>query len=126
MIKQFIEIDTSFEALHKWPECPYEDVSFLRNLHRHMIYVKVRVETTTDREIEFFRFKMLVDSIIESLYGTDRIKDLGSESMEAIGLLLLKALRARGFDQSMTISVSEDNQVRSIIEWDPLLEQKSA
>lgn len=122
MLKQHIEIVTTFEALHMWPGCPYEEVSFLRNLHRHMVYVTVRVETGSDREIEFFRFKMLVDSLIEKLYGRDLIKDLGSKSMESIGLDLLEALKSQGFLSSMVISVSEDNQVGSVLEWGPSTE----
>ena len=37
MIKQFIEIKTDFEAIHNWPECPFEDVDFLKHPHRHKI-----------------------------------------------------------------------------------------
>jgi len=82
------------------------------------VYVKVRVETTSDREIEFFRFKVLVDGLINLRFGADHVKNLGSMSMETVGLHLLEDLKLEGFNSSMVISVSEDNQVRSIIESD--------
>ena len=118
MIKQYIEIDTLFEALHHWPDCPYEDVRFLKYPHRHLIYIKVKILTTSDRQIEFFKFKMLVDDTIDKLYGNKRIKDLGSRSMEVIGRELLSELQKAGYNTPIQVSVSEDNQVRSIIEYE--------
>jgi len=39
---KYIIIKTQFEALHCWPDCPYEDVEFLKNSHRHIFYVTVK------------------------------------------------------------------------------------
>lgn len=117
-IKQWIEVDTQFEVLHYWAECPYEDVSFLRNIHRHKVFVKVRIDTTADREIEFFRFKQVVDAAIDDLYGSEKLKNIGSKSMEAVAKSILFALRQPGFYRhDMVISVSEDDQVRAILEY---------
>ena len=55
MRKTFVVVKTTFSALHAWPECPYEDVAFLRTPHRHVFYVTMKIQTTEDRELEFIR-----------------------------------------------------------------------
>lgn len=116
-VKQWIEVDTQFEALHSWPECPYEDVAFLRNAHRHMVYVTVRISTAVDREIEFFRFKRVVDDAIDELYGSKRLKNIESKSMETVAKELLDTVYPWEYGRDIVISASEDNQVRAIIEY---------
>lgn len=118
MIEQYIKIKTDFEATHNWPECKIHDVSFLKYEHRHKIYVTVQTETTTDRQIEFFIFKMAVDKIIQKLYGEVLLKHLGSRSMEQIGTEILRELKIDFPTQRYyKIEVSEDNQVSGIIVW---------
>ncbi len=116
-VKQWIEVETQFEALHCWPECPYDDVAFLKNKHRHMVYVTVRISTDTDREIEFFMFKRSVDATIDNLFGSERLKDIGTRSMEIVANELLYILSSWYNKHGIIISVSEDNQVRAILEY---------
>lgn len=117
VIQQYIEVDTTFQALHHWPECDIKEVLYLKDLHRHLIYVTVKAETSEDRGIEFFVFKEFIDKSIDELYGTDRTKNLGRKSMEEIGTDLLNKLREKFGDRYYQIKVSEDNQVRGIIEY---------
>lgn len=66
-MKSFIFIKTQFEGFHKYMNAP-EEVSFLRDLHRHIFHVKVWIEVTdNDRQIEFILFKRYVDKIIKDL-----------------------------------------------------------
>jgi 6-pyruvoyl-tetrahydropterin synthase len=118
MIKQYIEIKTDFEALHNWPECPYDDVFFLKNLHRHKIYIKVKIETTKDRQIEFFKFKYYIDDLIEKLFGNDRLKNIGRKSMEEICTLILNNLILEYKESRIIVTASEDDQVSGIVEYD--------
>lgn len=114
-MKRWIWINTSFQATHQWAECPHNDVAFLRDCHHHMFFVKVSTTVEhNDRDIEFLRFKKLVDDSIDNLYGTDRIKELGRKSCEDIAEELYNKLiqtdsnlAYRKFD----IEVSEDNLV---------------
>lgn len=118
MIEQYIKIKTDFEATHNWPECNIHDVSFLKYQHRHKIYITVETETTTDRQIEFFIFKMAVDRIIQKLYGSELLKILGRRSMEQIGKEILGELKIEFPTQKFyKIEASEDNQVSGIIVW---------
>jgi len=105
--KRFIVIRTSFEALHRWPECPFEDVSFLRDAHRHIFHVEVQVETSMDRQIEFIRFKRKVDKYIKKEFAG---KNLGSLSCEAIAEVLCYRMDAK------RVSVFEDNENGAIYE----------
>lgn len=116
--KQFIEVQTDFEAIHNWPECPFNDVSFLKYPHRHKIFIVVKIQTGKDREQEFFRFKWHVDSIIEDLFGKERIKLLGRRSMEEISNMILNILLQHYKKCNITVSASEDNQVRGIVEYE--------
>lgn len=118
MMKCFVEIKTEFEIIHNWPECPYNEVSFLKYPHRHKIYIIVKIETASDRQIEFFMLKSEVDKIIIKLYGVKQIKMLGRKSMEEISLDILNLLK-NSYHCSIEVSASEDNQVRGIIQYEP-------
>lgn len=91
MGRTYIIIRTSFEALHHWPDCPFEDVDFLRSPHRHIFHVEVKIETFADRGIEFIRHKRFVDALIDDWY---RGKNLGPKSCEVIAQELAEKLEA--------------------------------
>lgn len=111
MIKQFVKIKTDFEATHNWPECPFDSVSFLRNEHRHKIFITVEIKTDEDRQLEFFMLKNDVEEMIDSLFGTEKVKRLGRTSMEEICSKLLGKLKTSIGDTDMIIEASEDDQV---------------
>lgn len=69
--RRWIKVKTEFRGIHCWPECPYEEVAFLRDPHRHTFKVEVKIEVEhNDRGIEFFMFQHDVDREIAKLYGT--------------------------------------------------------
>jgi hypothetical protein len=120
MLKQFVQMETSFEGIHNWPECPISEVSFLKYPHRHKIIIDVKIETTKDRQIEFYKLKMDVDTYIVELYGEHQIKQLGRRSMETISEELLKRIIKAynlGRDVDIEVSASEDGQAKSIVQW---------
>ena len=117
-INTFVEIKTQFQALHNWPECNIKEVSYLKNIHRHLIYVNVKIQTYKDRGIEFFQLKENVDKIIEDLYSNNRTKLLGRKSMEEIAKDILKKLLIIYKETKYIIKVSEDNQVAGVIEYE--------
>lgn len=54
---QMIVINTQFEGFHKYPQAP-EEVSFLKDLHRHIFHVEVQIEVFhDDRELEIIMVK---------------------------------------------------------------------
>lgn len=111
----YIWITTQFEGIHNWKACPIKDVDFLKYPHRHKIYIIVTISIYKDRDIEYFMFKKDVDKIIIKLYGKDMIKLLGTRSMETIGKEIIIELKKKYIKNKIKISVSEDNQVGSII-----------
>lgn len=108
-MKKVIIVRTRFEAIHSWLDCPYEDVAFLRNPHRHEFWVEVEIEVThNDRDVEFIRAKRLLDLYIAEYY---KGKDLGSMSCEDIaeGLFLAAELR-RDICLFHSVTVLEDGE----------------
>ncbi len=57
-----IVINTSFSAVHCWPDCPIKEVAFLKDPHRHVFHVRMKKKVHHDnREVEFIDFKHKVE-----------------------------------------------------------------
>jgi hypothetical protein len=103
-----IWITTQFEAFHCWENCPHEDVSFLRDRHRHIFHVKLTVPVThSDRDVEFIRFKREVNDFLRDMWPDG---ELGSMSCEMIGAVILDH-----FQDASVVEVSEDNENGAIL-----------
>lgn len=77
-----IIIKTRFTAVHCWPNCPFKDVAYLRDKHRHLFYVTCKASCChDDRDIEFIRYKRTIDTYLHKYYEG---KDLGSKSCEML------------------------------------------
>lgn len=84
-----IFVTTKIAGFHRYPEAPAE-VSFLKNLHRHLFGVRVEIEVfDDDREIEFFMLKQDVEHKADYLINT---KFENSFSCEMIATDLLEWL----------------------------------
>ncbi len=107
-MKKKVVIRTSFTAVHCWPECPYEDVNYLRNPHRHEFHVTVKFDVSyNDRDIEFIRAKEEIDKHLRTNY---HCKDLGRMSCEDIANEIMNKFGA------CFVSVFEDNENGAEIE----------
>lgn len=99
--QMFVILNTQFSAIHNWPSCPIEAVSFLRNPHRHIFHVTMKFPVThDDRDIEFINKKNEVNHFLNTLEG----RNIGSMSCEE----LCKTLGNR-FSASY-VKVMEDNE----------------
>lgn len=104
--KSSVWITTSFIGFHRWPEAPAE-VSYLRNLHRHLFHVRVTVPTTEDRGLEFHILKKYVDEriAINSKHQLDIV------SCEVMAETLAKQIITGQYILSwVEVTVSEDNE----------------
>lgn len=117
MIK-IITIKTQFEAMHYWPDAP-DEVSFLRDLHRHIFHVEANIQVShDDRELEFFMVKKFLDKTIVKM-----LKDLQfSRSCEQMAEYLLRAIekkyKVKGEKRMVSVSVSEDGENgASVMNW---------
>lgn len=46
------------EGIHSWPGCNIEEVSYLKDQHRHMFHIKAYKKVThADRDTEFIKLK---------------------------------------------------------------------
>jgi hypothetical protein len=81
-------VNTRFSAVHSWPNCPFEEVDFLKSPHRHEFHVTVKKQVFhDDRDIEFIMLKDLIDRYIDSVWNR---RDIGSMSCEMIARNLLE------------------------------------
>lgn len=99
----YIWITTSFEGYHSYKDAP-DEVSFLKNKHRHIFHIKVWIEIFhNDRDIEFILFKRFVDNFIKD-------NDFNNHSCEMISDDLYKYIIAKYSNRQIQIEVSEDNE----------------
>ena len=105
------------EGIHCYPAALEDpglaDVSFLGNPHRHMFKFKVWIEVEhNDRDIEFIQFKRW----LESLYA-DSTLDLDYKSCEMMSDELYEKITTMFPSRAITISISEDDENGSEIEY---------
>ena len=95
------------EGIHNWKSCPIEEVSYLRDDHRHIFHIKVFKNVThSDRDIEFIQFKHQIIDYLNTSYFESNKKCLyfGSMSCEMIAEELINE-----FDL-LRCEVSEDDE----------------
>lgn len=106
-MKKMVYSKFQIEALHNWPGCPIEEVSYLRDLHRHVFhFVCYKKITHDDRDIEFIQFGHQAKEYVMNKYWDDekRLCIFGAKSCEMLADELISE-----FDLDMC-DVSEDNE----------------
>lgn len=107
MIKTEIFCTIQFEGIHSWPNCPIEEVKYLRDPHRHIFFITAHKEVShNDRDVEFIWLKHRIEEYLKETYPNN---DLGSTSCEMLANEL-----ASKFDL-MKCKVSEDNENGAIV-----------
>lgn len=105
--KKFIHVQTQFIGFHKYENSPGV-VRFLRNLHRHLFYVKVKIEVfNVNRELEFYIIKYNLDNFIRNNLEFSVVG-----SCEEIALLFFNFLDKKFYleGREIEIEVFEDNE----------------
>ena len=118
-VKRWVIVRTQFRGLHHWPNCPIDEVGFLRHLHRHVFHVTVSVEVSgANREVEFFILQRMVDSIIADRFSTkDKLFVVGMRSCEMIADEIYEGLQDELGDREIKIAVSEDGENEAMCEY---------
>lgn len=101
------------EGTHCWPNCDIEEVSYLRNSHRHLFYIKAFKQVFhSDRDVEFIEFQHDIKSYLHNKYFNDhlRLHEFGALSCEMLAKELIQQ-----FDL-VRCEVNEDNENGSIVE----------
>lgn len=77
-----IVINTRFAAIHNWPDCPIDEVHFLRNPHRHEFHVKIKTSVNhDDRDIEIIQLKNKVDKFLNFNWHNQNLGHMSCEMM---------------------------------------------
>ena len=106
------------EGTHCWTDCPYPEVAYLRDPHRHLFHIKAYKEVThADRDVEFIMLKHRIESYIKDKYlarvGSADFSTMlcvfGSMSCEMIAEELIEE-----FDLTRC-EVNEDNENGAIV-----------
>ena len=96
-----------FEGIHCWPDCPFDEVKYLRDPHRHIFHIKAYKQVFhDDRDIEFIMMKHQIESYLKETYPSGH---LGATSCEMLGRELMEK-----FDL-IEIEVSEDDENGAVI-----------
>lgn len=67
--KTTVKINLSVIWLHHRPECPIEEVSFLKDKHRHTFTISCEKEVShNDRDVEIIMFKNVIKQYLEDEY----------------------------------------------------------
>lgn len=110
-----IFVTTQFEGLHRWKDAP-EEVSFLREYHRHIFHVRFEVEVSKeDREIEFILLKRELNHLVDTLFVGGKLDD----SCESIAKRILDFMTRKRHlceDRAARCEVSEDGENGAIVE----------
>lgn len=81
------------EGTHRWEDCPFDEVGYLRDAHRHMFHIKVVKEVThDDRDVEIIKLKRQVKGYLEVKYHIPPyfLCDFGCMSCEMIAKELVE------------------------------------
>ena len=101
------------EGTHSWPGCPYEEVAYLRDEHRHMFHIKAYKSVIhSDRDVEFIMLKHEIQIYLHTMYywAKNKIHRFGAKSCEMIAQELID-----NFELSRC-EVSEDGENGAIVE----------
>lgn len=111
------------EGTHNWPDCPFDEVDYLRVPHRHVFHIKAYMPVThSDRDVEFIMLKHLIRDYLVNKYGKfsneGMLRDMpyythcefGAMSCEMIAEELIET-----FELSKC-EVSEDDENGAIVE----------
>lgn len=104
-----IKVSMQIEGIHSWPQCPYEDVSFLKLPHRHIFHINAKkIVEHNDREQEF----ILLKRKMQTFFGSSTV-DFKYDSCEQIAEDLIKAF---GLCECEVLEDGENGAILSVEE----------
>lgn len=102
-------VKTQFVGFHLWSAAP-EQVHYLRDLHRHLFGVRVRVMVTdSDREVEFHMLKADVNAAIQNDLLIN-LRNCPGMSCEMMATHLGNVLRSQYNYPVSAVQVDEDGE----------------
>lgn len=105
------------EGLHHWPGCPFDEVAYLRDPHRHVFHIKAHtIVGHDDRDVEFIMLKHEIARYLEEKYWNEELKLhlFGAMSCEMIARELMETLHLS------RVEVSEDGENGAVLYYEPV------
>ena len=85
-MKIYIVVKLQHEAVHSWPGCNIEEVSFLKYPHRHIFHITCKKKVQHgDRQVEIIMLKRELEKYLNEVG-----KDFYYRSCEQVAILLLE------------------------------------
>lgn len=100
------------EGTHNWKDCPFDEVAYLRDDHRHVFHIKAHKKVNhDDRDIEFIMLKHNIIKYLNERYycGGISMCEFGSMSCEMIANELISQFELD------VCEVSEDGENGAIV-----------
>lgn len=100
------------EGIHRWKECSLDEVSYLKDYHRHIFHIRVyKWVNHNDRDTEFIKLSHDIRTYLNNRYYLDSFKclQLGDRSCEMIAQELLDV-----FDLQ-SVEVLEDGEGGALV-----------
>ena len=114
IVNRTIFVQFTKEGIHRYPDAP-EDVSFLRNPHRHIFHFRVDIDVFhNDRDIEFILFKRE----LESLYSAQTLQ-VDYKSCEMLAEDLIDYISKKYPGRKISVQVSEDGENGATLHFVP-------
>lgn len=119
-IKSEVYCTLQIEGTHNWPGCPFDEVAYLRDPHRHVFHIKAhKLVNHDDRDTEFIMMKHQITEYLFDKYLrnskdptsriTQRLHAFGAMSCEMLARELIEE-----FDLCQC-EVNEDNENGAIL-----------
>lgn len=106
-----VYIKNQFEGFHRWKTAP-DEVSFLRDRHRHIFKVKTTIEVEfADRDVEFIMVQHEINDIIKEMVAGDML----DWSCETMAIYILEHLHQLHPNREMSCDVSEDGENGAVV-----------
>jgi len=81
-METYVIIKDQFPAFHAWSACPYDEVAFLRQPHRHMFHIQIKIKVSHyNRDVEFFMIKNTLAKILHESYVNQFFGDASCEML---------------------------------------------
>ena len=69
-IKSEVYCTLQIEGTHNWPTCPFDEVAYLRDPHRHVFHIKAHKPVNhDDRDTEFIMLKHQIGEYLTTKYA---------------------------------------------------------
>lgn len=110
-IKTEVYCTLQIEGTHSWPNCPFDEVGYLRDDHRHVFHIKAhKIVNHDDRDVEFIMLKHQIQNHFSKyLSYNQKLHVFGAKSCEMIARELIEQF---GLSQC---EVNEDGENGAIL-----------